>query len=164
MTASQLTFEEHYHRRSADTVRFAAAIVGSANAEDVCQEAWTRIWKAWGQADPDRLDAWTFRIVRNCCIDRLRQTSRAPVPMELVDPAAPAAVEEDVVRRLEYDEVLGMLRALPTPLRETIWLREIGELGYAEIAAILDVPIGTVMSRLHNARKKLSRRLRHTDR
>jgi RNA polymerase sigma-70 factor, ECF subfamily len=154
-----LTFEEHHRRRSADTVRFAAAIVGPANAEDVCQEAWTRIWKAWGQADPDRLDAWTFRIVRNCCIDRLRQTGQPAVPLDFIDPAGPASVEDDVVERLAYDEVVGMLRTLPAPLRETIWLREIGELGYAEIADALNVPIGTVMSRLHNARKKLSRRL-----
>jgi RNA polymerase sigma-70 factor, ECF subfamily len=158
--SSGLTFEEHYRRRSGDTIRFAAAIVGSANAEDVSQEAWTKIWKAWGQADPDRLDAWTFRIVRNCCIDRLRQNDRPALPLDLVDPAGPASVEADVVERLEYDEIIGLLRSLPSPLRETIWLREIGELGYAEIAAVLDVPIGTVMSRLHNARRKLSRRLR----
>jgi RNA polymerase sigma-70 factor, ECF subfamily len=157
---SGLTFEEHYRRRSGDTVRFAATIVGPANAEDVCQEAWTRIWKAWGQADPDRLDAWTFRIVRNCCIDRLRQTGQPAVPLDFVDAAGPISVEDDVVARLAYDEVVALLRALPAPLRETIWLREIAELGYAEIADALNVPIGTVMSRLHNARKKLSRRLR----
>lgn len=158
--SSGLTFEEHYRRRSGDTIRFAAAIVGSANAEDVSQEAWTKIWKAWGQADPDRLDAWTFRIVRNCCIDRLRQNVRPAVALDFIDPAGPASVEADVVERFEYEEILELIRSLPSPLRETIWLREVGELGYAEIAAVLDVPIGTVMSRLHNARRKLSRRLR----
>lgn len=159
----EVTFEDHYRRRSADTVRFAAAIVGSASAEDVCQEAWTNIWKAWGQADPERLDGWTFRVVRNCCVDRLRQT-RPSIPLEFLDPAGPATVEDDVVRRLEYDEVLELLQTLPSGLRETIWLREVGELTYGEIAAVLDVPVGTVMSRLHSARKKLSRRLQRRER
>ncbi len=158
------TFEEHYHRRFADTVRFAATIVGSSHAEDACQEAWTRIWQAWGQADPERLDGWTFRIVRNSCIDRLRHNSRQAVPVDVLDPTGPATVEHDVVLRLEYDEVLDLLRKLPTPLRETIWLREVGEFSYGEIAAILDVPVGTVMSRLHSARKKISRQLQRRER
>jgi len=157
-------FEDHYRRRFADTVRFAATIVGSGHAEDACQEAWMRIWKTWGQADPERLDGWTFRIVRDCCIDRIRQSSHQAVLVDVLDSAGPATVEHDVVLRLEYDEVLDLLRTLPSPLRETIWLREVGEFSYGEIAAILDVPVGTVMSRLHSARKKISRQLQRRER
>jgi RNA polymerase sigma-70 factor, ECF subfamily len=80
--------------------------------------------------------------------------------LDFLDPAGPATVEADVVLRQGYDEFLDLLRKLPTALRETLWLREVGDLTYGEIAAVLDIAVGTVMSRLHNARKRLSRRLR----
>jgi RNA polymerase sigma-70 factor (ECF subfamily) len=157
-------FDGYYQRRAGELVRFAAAIVGRRDAEDICQEAWTRIWKAWGQADPDRLDAWTYRIVRNACIDHLRLHRRPTVPLDAVAAVLPGTSSADgpVFERAEADAALALMATLPAPLRETIWLREVAELSYAEIAGVLDVPIGTVMSRLHSGRRKLARRLRKT--
>ncbi|HVW32773.1 MAG TPA: RNA polymerase sigma factor [Acidimicrobiia bacterium] len=142
----------------AEAARYAAAIVGIDDADDACQEAWMRIWRAWENADPERLDAWAFRIVRNSCIDRLRL--RRPATTLTDDLVAPASVEDVVLPRLEVDDALRILEHLPVALRETLWLREVGELSYAEIAEIQGVPLGTVMSRLNAGRRKLAKLLR----
>lgn len=139
--------------------RYATAVVGAGDADDACQEAWLRIWHAWDRAEPDQRDAWAFKIVRNCCLDRRRRDR----PTDSLDPARlpPLPAPDDTVHaRLEADAALGALAHLPLRLREALWLREVGELSYAEIAEVQQVPIGTVMSRLHSARAKVARQLR----
>ena len=160
-TPNRRTFEDFHARRAGDALRYAAAIVGSREAEDACQEAWLRIWRAWGRSDPDRIDAWAFRIVRNCALDRGRSQSRArsSEPLGEIDPPAPAQVEDVVMPRLEAEGALRLLGKLSMPLREALWLREVGGLSYAEIADVQSVSIGTVMSRLHAARKRVARHL-----
>ena len=161
-TPSRRTFEDFHAHRAGDALRYATAIVGQREAEDACQEAWLRIWRSWGRSDPDRLDAWAFRIVRNCALDRGRSQSRirSTEPLGEIDPPAPSGVEDVVMPRIEAEGALRLLGQLSVPLRETLWLREVKELTYAEIAELQGVPIGTVMSRLHSARKKAGRILR----
>jgi RNA polymerase sigma-70 factor (ECF subfamily) len=65
-----------------------------------------------------------------------------------------------LIDRLEAGEAVELLDALRPPLREALYLRAVEERSYDEIASILDIPIGTVMSRLHAARKKLAKELR----
>jgi RNA polymerase sigma-70 factor (ECF subfamily) len=160
-TTSRRTFEEFHARRAGDALRYAAAIVGQREAEDACQEAWLRIWRSWGRSDPDRLDAWAFRIVRNCALDRGRSQSRARTtePLGEIDPPATSEVEDVVMPRIEAEGALRLLSQLSVPLRETLWLREVGGLSYAEIAEVQTVSIGTVMSRLHAARKRMAKHL-----
>jgi RNA polymerase sigma-70 factor (ECF subfamily) len=160
-TTSRRTFEDFHARRAGDALRYAAAIVGSREAEDACQEAWLRIWRAWGRSDPDRLDAWAFRIVRNCALDRGRsqRRTRSTEPLGEIDPPAPVEVEDVVMPRIEAEGALRLLGQLSMPLRETLWLREVGGLTYAEIAEVQSVSLGTVMSRLHAARKRVARHL-----
>ncbi len=153
------SFESFHSRRAGDALRYAAAIVGPREAEDACQEAWLRIWRAWGQADPERLDAWAFRVVRNCALDRGRLQARTSEPLGALDLPDRYDVEDVVLPRLEAEGALRMLSVLSRPLRETLWLREIAGLSYAEIAAVQDVNAGTVMSRLHAARKRMARQL-----
>jgi RNA polymerase sigma-70 factor (ECF subfamily) len=156
-----LPFEAFYERTQPNTLRFATAIVGVLDAEDVCQDAWFRVWRAWGTAEPERLDAWVFRIVRNTCIDRFRLMRRRDdatgwMPA-LVDPVS---VEELVVERASESPAERAISRLSPQLRETLWLREVIGLSYAEIAQVQDIPVGTVMSRLHSARRKAARWLR----
>ena len=160
-TLGRRSFEEFHARRAGDALRYAAAIVGQREAEDACQEAWLRIWRAWGRSDPERLDAWAFRIVRNCALDRGRSQSRTRTtePLGEIDPPAAAQVEDVVMPRIEAEGALRLLGQLSVPLRETLWLREIGGLSYAEIADVQSVSIGTVMSRLHAARRRVARYL-----
>lgn len=158
------TFEAFFRRRGRDLHRYATAILGLPDADDACQEAWLRIWSAWRTADPERREAWAHRIVRNCCIDR----QRARRPHQRLDelarqPASPPA-DEGLEARDAAGTALRYLSQLSTPLRETLWLREVSGLSYAEIAAVQDVPVGTVMSRLHSGRRKVSRMLREDGR
>jgi RNA polymerase sigma-70 factor (ECF subfamily) len=160
-TTIRRSFEDFHARRAGDALRYAAAIVGQREAEDACQEAWLRIWRSWGRSDPDRLDAWAFRIVRNCALDRGRSQSRtrSTEPLGEIDPPAASGVEDVVMPRIEAEGALRLLSQLSVPLRETLWLREVGGLSYAEIAEVQVVSIGTVMSRLHAARKRVARHL-----
>ena len=150
-------FDDFYRGRAAAMRRYATALVGAVDADDVCQEAWARIWRAWADADPERREAWAFRIVRNCCLDRRR---RAKLVVELDERLASVpGVDGVVLDRVEADAALRLLARLPTRLRDALWLREVGGLTYAEIAEVQQVPIGTVMSRLHAARRKVARAL-----
>ena len=150
------SFEDFHRDRARHALHYARAVLGSDSAEDVCQEAWIRAWRAWGTADPDNLDGWFLTIVRNCCIDRLR--SRRPTTV--VDEADLAIVpppEDAVVTALELASAWVLLQQLPPALREVLWLREVMDLSYADIAEVQGVPVGTVMSRLHSARRRASR-------
>jgi len=150
------TFEDFYRTRARGLRRYAVAVAGPESADDACQEAWLRIWRSWGAAEESRVDAWARQIVRNCCLTGRRSEARTA----LAPPPAPSAEpEEVVVSRAEAEHLAHCIERLPGHLRETLWLREVMSQSYAEIAATLEIPVGTVMSRLHTARRKLARRL-----
>lgn len=153
-----LSFEDFHQQRSKQALHYARAILGSDGAEDACQEAWLKAWRGWGTADAEKLDPWLLAIVRNCCTDRLR-SSRPVIVLEGDDNVAVPPADDDVLGAMELAAAWLLLQRLPTALREVLWLREIMDLSYAEIAAVQRVPIGTVMSRLHSARKKAGRLL-----
>ncbi len=152
------SFEDFHRQRARHALHYARAILGSDSAEDVCQEAWLRAWRSWGTAQPDNLDGWLFTIVRNCCIDRLR-SSRPATAVKEADLAPAPPPEDAVLTALELASAWVLLQQLPPALREVLWLREVMDLSYAEMAEIQGVPLGTVMSRLHAARKRASRLL-----
>lgn len=150
---------EHFHRRfSGDALRYARAIVGPDSAEDACQEAWLRAWRAWGSADPTKAELWLRTILRNCCFDAQRR-GRAQEAALVVPPDRGAAPDDAALAALELDTLWAGLERLSPALRETLWLREVLALPYAEIARRQHIPVGTVMSRLHAARVQ-ARRLR----
>ena len=152
------SFEDFHRSKAKHALHYARAILGADSAEDVCQEAWVKAWRAWGSADPAKLDTWLLVIVRNCCFERLRSTRPSAVLTEL--DASPVPPPDDmVVAALEMAAAWVLLQRLSPPLREALWLREVMDLSYAEIAEVQGVPQGTVMSRLHAARRKASRLL-----
>jgi len=126
--------------------------------EDAVQDAWSRVWRSWDSASADHRRAWVFRIVRNCCLDRTRRVQADPLPPEVADALA-ARDEGDALDHMDAMAGVALLDTLTRPLREALYLRVIEERSYEEIAAILDIPIGTVMSRLHAARRKVARGL-----
>jgi RNA polymerase sigma-70 factor, ECF subfamily len=144
--------------------RFARWLAGSpADADDLVQEAMLRAFRGFEGLRGGDVKAWLFTIVRNCHLTGIAQRDRrglVPLPEagdpELVCPAP--GPESASMRRDEQRSLARLLADLPPEHREVLILREIEELDYREIAAVTEVPIGTVMSRLARARAALKAR------
>jgi len=147
----------------------------AASAEDLVQETYARAFRSWRSFTPGtNLRAWLLRILTNLNIDRGRRKQRAPdeQPLEESDyflynrleqaSRDGNADEERVVERLSQDDIVGALSAVPHDFRDVVVLVDIGDFTYADAAQILDIPIGTVMSRLHRGRRILKTNLANT--
>ena len=125
-----------------------------AIAEDVVQDAMERAWRYIATFRGDNERAWLLRIVRNQAMEQ--RTKTRPMEELNVDMAAVLPSPEDDALRAQGTMALNdALAALPAHLRECIVLRELEECSYREMAEILGIPIGTVMSRLWSARRAL---------
>jgi RNA polymerase sigma-70 factor (ECF subfamily) len=128
-------------------------------SRDACQEAAARALAAGDRYDPSQpFYPWFYRILKNHCFDRLKGRKRmAPTDKEPSPPErdSDAGAEGVLVASERARAVSEAIAALPDDLREIIELRHFQDLSYDEMAAILDCPVGTVMSRLYRARKRL---------
>jgi RNA polymerase sigma-70 factor, ECF subfamily len=144
---------------------YATTLSGNTcKAEDLVQETCLRALRSMdGSRANGSRKSWLFAILRNIWLDQLRhqRTVRGSVeldgdgsrPNEPADPAPDP--HTDYVSKLEREYVRIAIRELPVEFREIIVLREYEELSYRELAALLDCPVGTVMSRLARARSRL---------
>ena len=169
----RIRFEEEALELADQVYRVARRLVRSREeAEDLVQETYARAFRSWQSYTPGtNLRAWLLRILTNLNIDRGRRQQRAPelTPLEegdyfLANKMAEAAGEqaldqERVVERLSQNAVVDALSALPHDFRDVVVLVDIGEFSYADSAQILDIRIGTVMSRLHRGRRLLKQSL-----
>ncbi len=132
------------------------------DALDAVQTALTAVWQHRRRLQKGRDPrGWFYRVLRNKCVDVMRSRRvRTSVALE-VDP--PDRTDADPARDADRREQLAHLRQalaeLPDEMREIVLLRDFHDLPYAEIATVLDIPPGTVMSRLHRARLALRKRL-----
>jgi RNA polymerase sigma-70 factor, ECF subfamily len=174
----RVRFEEDALALSDQVFRVARHMVGSREeAEDLVQETYARAFRSWRtfQAGTN-LRAWLLRILTNLNIDRGRKQQRTPEtqPLEegdyflynrleeaVGDGGGPAS-EEQVIERLSQDDIVSALAAVPHDFRDVIVLVDLGDFSYQDAAQILDIPIGTVMSRLHRGRRVLKRELAET--
>ncbi len=167
----RVRFEEEALELADQMYRVARRLVGSREeAEDLVQDAYARAFRSWRSFTPGtNLRAWLFRILTNLNIDRGRREQRAPdtQPIEesdyylynrLEENGAAAGVDE-VVERLSQDSIVHALSAVPHNFRDVIVLVDIGDFSYQDAAQILDIPVGTVMSRLHRGRRLLKQEL-----
>lgn len=175
-------------RAKADHVEFeriamphADALYGAAlrmardasQAEDLVQETLLRAYRFWHKFEPGtNVKAWLFRIQTNIFINRYRKTQ---TEQQIIDDREaedllnryaaeestfiPPDTREEFFRSVLPDEVMAALDALPFDFRMAVLLADLHELSYKEIAEVLDCPVGTVMSRLHRARKLLQAQL-----
>lgn len=142
-------------------VRLAPRVLAFARAqlpntslwEDATQEALARIFGALGRFEDGNFLAWALTITRNSCIDVVRSEQRHA---RRVGPE-PAPIDAIAISELRTT-IEAAVRALPQHLRDTLLLRAQG-FRYADIAALLQIPVGTVRSRLHDARATLREQL-----
>lgn len=134
----------------------------ASDAEDLVQDTYLKAFRFAGSFERGtNLKAWLFTILHNTHRNDRRHGSRDPVQVdsEVVEAAAggsAAGSPEDALLRTTLDaDLQAALDALPDQYREAVWLRDVEELTYQEIATALDVPIGTVMSRISRGRRLL---------
>lgn len=158
-------FGELVERHMRRAYYVALGLVGShEDALDLSQEAFARAFRARRSLDPDRpFYAWLYQIVRRLCFNFLRDTRRRSQRLREAVPWLAEQAGERVVdpaRSAERAELRARLEAaiesLPEREREVLVLKEFEGLRYREIAELLGVPVGTVMSRLYAARKHLA--------
>ena len=144
-----------------DCYAFALSLVGrTADAEDLVQETFLKAQRAFDSFEPGtNVKAWLFTILRRVVIDRHRRAKLRPVSQseEELEAVVPARAEEDAD---DFDGLTSMdvreaLEQVPEVFRLPVRLRDVDGLSYTEIGRILDVPPGTVMSRLHRGRESL---------
>ena len=166
-------FEEDALSFADQVYRVARRLVGSREeAEDLVQETYARAFRSWRSFTPGtNMRAWLLRILTNLNVDRGRKVQRTPQtqPLEetdyyLANKLASAGGEEvletdEVVERLSQDSIVNALAEIQPQFRDVVVLVDIGDFTYADAAQILDIPIGTVMSRLHRGRRALKQHL-----
>jgi RNA polymerase sigma-70 factor (ECF subfamily) len=137
-----------------------------ADAQDLVQDTYVKAFKSQRQFKAGtNLKAWLFTILHNTYRNRRRDSGRDPVEVDsdqldmaiAVDPAA--TPEEQLMRSTIGPELQEALDTLPEAFREAVWLRDVEEFPYAQIAEVLGVPVGTVMSRIARGRRMLYNRM-----
>lgn len=146
-----------------------------ADAEDLVQETYLKAYRGFGGFEQGtNLKAWLYRILTNTYINSYRSKKRRPDETDLDEvedlylyrrlgglegATAGRSAEEELLDSLTSDEVKEALEALPEQFRMAVLLADVEGFAYKEIAEILDIPIGTVMSRLHRGRKAMQKQL-----
>lgn len=145
----------------------------ASDAEDLVQETYLRGYRSYATFEEGtNLRAWLFRILTNTFINSYRAKQRRPQETDLgdtedlylyknvrnIDPSSRSA-EDTLFDLFTDDEVKAALESLPDNFRVPVLLADVEEFSYKEIAEMLDIPIGTVMSRLHRGRKAMQKQL-----
>ena len=146
-----------------------------SDAEDIVQETYLKAYRAFGSfQEGTNLKAWLYRILTNTFINAYRSKKRRPEQSDLDDvedlylyrrlgglegAAAGRSAEDEVLDLFTEGEIKEALEELPEQFRLAVLLADVEGFSYKEIADILDIPIGTVMSRLHRGRKALQKTL-----
>ena len=168
----RVRFEEEALALADQVYRVARHLANSREeAEDLMQETYARAFRSWRQFTPGtNLRAWLLRILTNLNIDRGRRRQRNPDPQpleegdyflynRLEETTDGPTDEERVVQRLSQNDVVEALAEVPHDFRDVVVLVDIGDFSYNDAAQILDIPVGTVMSRLHRGRRILKAEL-----
>jgi RNA polymerase sigma-70 factor, ECF subfamily len=145
------------------------------DAEDLVQETYLRAYRGFGGfREGTNLRAWMYRILTNTFINTYRKKQREPVTVQDDDledwylfdkigrSGVEASAESEVLDKIPDEDVQRALEGLPEGFRMAVLLADVEGFSYKEIAEILDIPIGTVMSRLHRGRKALEKALWET--
>jgi RNA polymerase sigma-70 factor (ECF subfamily) len=138
-----------------------------ADAEDLVQDTYLRAFRSADRFEPGtNLRGWLFTILHNAFLNQLRDRGRSPIDADsdVVEQAPDVSgwddtPEEQLLRNTMDEDLRAELDGLPDVFREAVWLRDVEQFTYDEIANIVGVPIGTVMSRISRGRRLLHDRL-----
>jgi RNA polymerase sigma-70 factor (ECF subfamily) len=144
-----------------------------ADAEDLVQETYLRAYRGFGGfSEGTNLRAWLYRILTNTYINSYRAARRRPEVADVEDVedlylyhrlagdgSSSRSAEEEALASFTDDEVKAAIESLPDAFRIAVLLADVEGFSYKEIAEITDVPIGTVMSRIHRGRRALQKAL-----
>ena len=158
MTDKRQRFEAQVLPHLDAAYRFARWLSSApGHADDIVQDAMLRAFRGFDAFQGGDARAWLFAIVRNCHVTALsQQRRRALVPLDSEEFVTPEpGPEEDALQRDASRTAARLLAALPAEHREVLVLREFEDMSYGDIACVLAIPIGTVMSRLARARTAL---------
>lgn len=153
-------------------VRFAWSLTHDPEtAEDLAQETMARaLVSLWRFQPGTNLKAWLFRILRNIHLNNVRAAGTRPALVSIEELVGEPLtrehrdpVEARVIERADLRRIAEVYRTLPATFAVPLYLTAIEELSYAEVASILDVPVGTVMSRVYRGRRLLIARLGEAD-
>ena len=167
---TRASFDEEALALADDVWRVARRLTRDYQAaEDLVQETYARAFRSWRSYEQGtNLRAWLLRILHNLAIDNARKQQRAPEQLGLEADdyylyerlgGNPIADVDRLVERLSPGPVLDALSEVSLPFREVVVLVDLGDLSYQEAADVLEIPVGTVMSRLHRGRRVLKRAL-----
>ena len=157
-------FEQLYEAYADDVLRMAYFYLADRHkAEDVCQDVFVKLYTRGHEIEPGREKAWLLRVTVNSCRDVwrgawLRRVVLGAPSLEIIP-----SQEDTVEQREEKAAVMRAVQRLPAVFKETVLLHYYQGLGIAEIAKALDLPEGTVSSRLSRARKKLEALLKEEE-
>jgi RNA polymerase sigma-70 factor, ECF subfamily len=176
LVADQATFADQAMEHMGSLYTAALRMTRNpADAEDLVQETYLKAYRGFGGfQEGTNLKAWLYRILTNTFINSYRSKKRRPDETELDDlenlylyrrlagsegASVGRSAEDEVLDHITEAEVKEAIEALPEQFRMAVLLGDVEGFSYKEIAEILDIPIGTVMSRLHRGRKALQKRL-----
>ena len=172
--ADQATFVQDTELFSGALYSTAVRLTGNrTDAEDVVQETYFRAYRSYASfQEGTNLRAWLFRILTNAHINRYRAKKRRPEEAELDEiedlhlyhrlrdqTRYGQSAEDQLMESFSEAEVITAVEALPEAYRRAVLLADVEGFSYKEIAELLNVPVGTVMSRLHRGRKSLQKEL-----
>lgn len=164
-------FNEIVHRYKNPLFNFVSRLLGDPMfSEDIVQETFVRVYRNKHRYHRiAKFSTWIYTIASNLAKTELRRkkikqffsiSSKGTEERDYDLPDRSRDVERDVDRSMKQDAVLKEIDRLPSPFKEAVILRDIQDLSYEEISDILDVPLGTVKSRVNRGRARLQRRLR----
>ena len=172
-TLDRVHFEEEALELADQVYQVARHLAGSREeAEDLMQETYAHAFRNWRSYQlGTNMRAWLLRILTNLNIDRARQRTRQPKLQSLEEgdyylynklereAGSGSHDEERLIERLSQADLIASLAALPHDFRDVLVLVDLGDFSYNDTAQILGIPVGTVMSRLHRARRILKQSL-----
>jgi RNA polymerase sigma-70 factor (ECF subfamily) len=130
-----------------------------AEAEDVCQEAFVKLWRNQDSIDPEKIKPWLMKVTRNGCLDRIRRRRPTEELQDWHQPETAPGPMQGLYQHEQGEWLKARINRLKEPYRSLVVLRDIHQHSYEEVAGVLELSLPQVKTYLHRARKQLREQL-----